>query len=121
MLKRYAFEYQQGVGPDTWVTDIMVEIGVPFETLYMVLESMLCGEETPFDGARRRSMAYDLLHLIQLWYRATARGNGTELGGRDNAAAVEVTLNYMLHSESISPDRAEECRVLVRKIHAILR
>lgn len=121
MLKRYAFEYQQGIGPETWVVDVMVEIGVPFETLYTVLESMLYGEEAPFHGARRRHVANDLLHLIQLWYRATARGNGTELGGRDSAAAVEVTMDFMQHNNSISPDRVEEFRVLMGKIRAVMR
>lgn len=121
MLKRYAFEYQHGVGPETWVIDVMLEIGVPFETLYTVLESMLYGEEAPFHGARGRFVANDLLHLIQLWYRATARGNGTELGGRDSATAVEVTLDVMLRNGSITPDRLEECRVLMGKIRAVLR
>lgn len=121
MLKRYAFEYQQGIGPETWVVDVMVEIGVPFETLYTVLESMLYGEEAPFYGGRRRLVANDLLHLIQLWYRATARGNGTELGGRESAAAVEVTMDFMQQNNSISPDRMEEFRVLLGKIRAVLR
>lgn len=121
MLKRYAFEYQQGVGPETWVIDVMIEIGVPFEALYTVLESMLYGEEAPFHGARRRFVANDLLHLIQLWYRATARGNGVELGGRDSAAAVEVTLDVILRNGSISPDRMEDFRVLMGKIRAVQR
>lgn len=120
MLKRYAFEYQHGVGPETWVIDVMLEIGVPFETLYTVLESMLYGEEAPFHGVRRSLVANDLLYLIRLWYRATGRGKGAELGGRESAAAVEVTLDFLRGNGSISPDRTEELQALLRKIRGFL-
>lgn len=99
----------------------MLEIGVPFEALYTVLESMLYGEEAPFHGPRRRFVANDLLYLIRLWYRATARGNGTELGGRDSAAAVEMTMDVMQNNGSITPDRTEDFRLLMGKIRALLR
>lgn len=121
MLKQYAFEYQNGVGPETWVTDALIDIGVPFESLFPILESMYYSEEAPFQGRNRRHIAVELVHVAQRWYESTIRGPGLELGGEENAAAVDQTLRTVLQSEGLDKEKAEVCMVLRTKIAGALR
>ncbi len=121
MLKRYAFEFQNGIGPETWVSDTLLDIGVAYESLFSALESMYYGDEAPFKGRNRRYVAIELLHVVQLWYRSTARGIGQELGGEENAAAVDQTLRTVLQHGGLDKDKAEDCMVLRTKIAGALR
>lgn len=121
MLKQYAFEYQNGVGPETWVTDVLIDIGIPFESLFPILESMYYSEEAPFQGRNRRHIAVELVHVAQRWYESTSRGPGLELGGEENAAAVDQTLRTVLQSEGLDKEKAEICMILRTKIAGALR
>lgn len=121
MLKRYAFEYQNGVGLETWVTDTLVEIGVPFESLFAVLEDMFYGDEAPFQGPNARYVVRDLLHVVRLWYQHTSRGHVKVLGSEESAAAVSETLQMVLQSGMLDATMAEECRILRGRIEATLR
>lgn len=119
MLKRYAFEFQNNIGPETWVVDVLVEINVPFESLFAVLEAMFYGDEAPFQGRNRRYIANDLLYVVRLWYQQTSRGNGKVLGNEENATAVSQTLQLLV--SGLDPNQAEECQILRGRIENSLR
>lgn len=119
MLKRYAFEFQRHVGLETWVVDVLVEINVPFESLFAVLEAMYYGDEAPFQGPNRRYISNDLIYVAQLWYQQTSRGNWQILGNEENAAEVSQMLQLLV--SELEPSRAEECQILRARIEHSLR
>jgi nuclear pore complex protein Nup155 len=121
MLKRYAFEFQNGIGPSTWVMDIFIDINVPFESLFTVLESILYANEAPFEGRNRRYISSDLLHVVRLWVQQTTRDNGMVLGSVENAAAVSEALNVLMGRSGLELEEKEECQVLRAKIEGFLR
>lgn len=116
MLKRYAFEFQNGVGPSTWVVDVFIDINVPFESLFGVLESMFYANETPFQGHNRRHVADDLLHVVRLWVQDSTRDNGIILGSHENAAAVSQALQMLMQQGGLDRNKQEECQVLRTRI-----
>ena len=120
MLERYAFEFQNGVGPETWVVDTLLGIGVPYESIFPVLESMFYSDEAPFRGRNRRYIATDIVYVVKLWLQETSRGKAKILGGEANAAAVGQCL-LMLQQSGLDGRRAEECRELRVRIEHLLR
>ena len=119
ILERYSVEFQNGVGPETWVMDTMIDIGVPFESLYSVLEGMFYNDEAPFQGKNRRYIAKDILHVVMKWFQDSSRGPGKILGGESNAATISATLQMV--QPTLDAPRAEECQTLRMRIEHVLR
>ncbi|KAL6717197.1 hypothetical protein ACLMJK_005112 [Lecanora helva] len=119
ILERYAFEYQNGVGPETWVMDVCIDVSVPFESLFAVLEGMFYNDEAPFQGRNRRYIANELIYIVGLWFQESSRGAGKLLGGESNAAAVSQVLQTV--QPTLDARRAEECQTLRMRIEYILR
>jgi nuclear pore complex protein Nup155 len=120
LLERYAFEFQRDVGPASWVVDTFLDIGVPYETILPVLESMFYNDETPFQGKNRRIIAKDILHVLSKWYRASARSN-TALFGSDVNARHAAHMLGLLQQNGLDGGDAEACRLLKLKLEAELR
>lgn len=120
MLERYAFEFQNGVGPDTWVLDMLIDVGVPYESLFPVLEGMFYNDEAPFQGRNRRYIANDIIYVVGLWFQDSSRGTGKVLGGENNAAAISQTLLMLLQS-GLNETGAEQCQTLRMRIEHVLR
>lgn len=119
ILERYSVEFQNGVGPETWVMDTMIDIGVPFESLYSVLEGMFYNDEAPFQGKNRRYIAKDILYVVQKWFQDSSRGAGKILGGESNAATISATLQMV--QPTLDARRAKECQTLRMRIEHVLR
>ena len=115
MLKRYAYEFQNDVGPETWVMDTFIDLQVPFESLVSVLEGMFYNDEAPFQGRNRRYIAHDLIYVIGLWFRETSRGADVVFGGDSNAEGVSQLLQVLLQS-GLDERRAEQCQALRLRI-----
>ena len=121
MLERYAFSHQRNVGPESWVVATLVEIGVPFESIFPVLEGMFYNDEQPFHGRNRRIIATEIVYVVGLWFQETSRGKGKVLGGEQNAASVSETLLLLQQSGGLEGRRAEECAGLRVRIEHLLR
>ncbi|KAG8531679.1 uncharacterized protein KY384_003311 [Bacidia gigantensis] len=121
MLERYAYTQQRDQGPETWVVDTLVEIGVPHESLFPVLEGMFYNDEQPFHGRNRRVIANDIVYVVKLWFQETTRGKGKVLGGEQNMAAVSQTLLMLQQNGGLEGSRAEECAGLRVRIEHLLR
>ncbi|MCJ1478533.1 hypothetical protein MMC13_007213 [Lambiella insularis] len=119
LLERYAFEYQREVGPPTWVMDTFLDLQVPCESLFGVLEGMLYNDEAPFHGANRKIIAGDMLYVAKRWYEETARG-GRIMGGAANAAGVLAALGTLMGNGLVG-EQVEECRALRSRIEQVLR
>lgn len=121
ILERYAFEFQRGVGPRQWPMDCLVGVGVPFESLFTVLEGMFYNDEAPFQGRNRRYVAHDIIYIAGLWFQDSNRGTGKILGGEGSAAAITQTLMMLQQSGLLEGEDLEECRMLRGRIEQILR
>ena len=120
LLKRYAFEFQRGVGPSTWVIDIFIDLHVPFDTIFPVLESMLYNNEMPFQGANRRYIADDMLYVAQKWFQESSRGTARLFGSESNSVGMLESLQTMI-SSGLSAERVDECRSLRMRIDQMLK
>ncbi|KAI9704717.1 MAG: hypothetical protein M1836_006497 [Candelina mexicana] len=120
MLEKYAYEFQRGVGPPTWIIDTFLDLQVPYESILPVLEQMFYNDEAPFQGRNRRYIANDLLYLIQRWYQDTERAGGRILGGESNAQAISEILQ-VLQNNGLDDQKVEECRALRMRIEQMLR
>ena len=121
ILERYAFEFQHGVGPRKWPVDCLVGVGVPFESLFTVLEGMFYNDEAPFQGRNRRYIANDIIYVAGLWFQDSSRGTGKILGGEGNAATITQTLMMLQQSGLLDGEGLDECRVLRARIEQMLR
>jgi nuclear pore complex protein Nup155 len=119
MLKRYAFEHQRGVGPDTWVVDLFLDLGVPYEQVFGILQNMLNTDEVPFSGRNREYLTGDLIYVAQKWLYGTRAGD--PFGNDANAGEVLSTLDFVQGNGILNRERAELCQELRAKINQLLR
>ena len=120
MLKRYAYNFQPDSKPETWVLDIFIDLQVPFETIYAVVENMFYNDEPPFQGRNRRVIGHDIIYIARLWFQDSIRGSGSPFGGEDNAIAVSQMLQMVMQS-GLDERRLEECQNLRMRIENMLR
>ncbi|KAL8662879.1 MAG: hypothetical protein Q9202_004301 [Teloschistes flavicans] len=120
MLKRYAFNFQPNAGSETWVLDVFIDLQVPFETIWAVLENMFYNDEQPFQGRNRRFIGNDMVHIARLWFQDSLRGSGTLYGGEDNAYGVSQMLHLIMQN-GLDEGRLEECQNLRMRIETMLR
>ena len=139
LLEQYSLEYSHTVQRQPtsttsetprnhWVIETLVDIGVPYESLYPVLESMYYNDTAPFQGRNRRYVVIDLLYVVALWLQSSDRGSrgaGKILGGEQNAAEISQTLQAVLQNGGrggiYDNDLIDQCRNLRMQIEQILR
>nr|KMM69011.1 nucleoporin Nup157/170 [Coccidioides posadasii RMSCC 3488] len=120
MLERYVLERQLGVGPQTWVIDLFLDLQVAHETLYTILESMFYNDEVPFQGRNRMYIGNDLVYLISRWYQETVRIGGGVFGSDVLASRVSELL-LLVQQSGGDREIAEVCRDLRMRIEQSLR
>ncbi|KAJ5081329.1 nucleoporin NUP170 [Penicillium alfredii] len=116
LLERYSLEHQRHMGPATWVVDLFLDLGVPHESLYAVLETMYYTNEAPFHDGNRRYIANDLLYLLDGWFRETVRLGGMVFGSDVVAERVAETLLLLLQGGGITPEQLETAHELRARI-----
>ena len=132
MMEHYALEYskendQRSSLRSHWVVDTLLDIGVPYEALYSVLENTFYNDAAPFQGRNRRFVVADLIYVVARWLGSSDRGSrgaGKILGTEQNAARISHTLQNVLASAGTGlweDDVVEECRRLRMAIEQILR
>ncbi|KAF2153282.1 putative non-repetitive nucleoporin [Myriangium duriaei CBS 260.36] len=122
MLERYALEYQRGTGPRNWVSDLFVELEVPFETLVAVVESLWHSAEAPFTGRKRAPLAVELLHLITGWAKESERrGERRLFGGDETADSVEELLGLLARSGELEADQRRALEQLRARVSVARR
>jgi nuclear pore complex protein Nup155 len=123
MLEKYAFEYQRGVAPTTWVSDLFLELQVPCEKLFDVLESMWYANEAPFNGRNRGVLANDVLYVIEQWLHDTVKGGGIIFDSEAGAVRVDQMLQTLLQTGTqggLDEARIQRCRLLRERIAQVL-
>lgn len=123
MLERYAFEYQRGVAPTTWVIDLFLELQVGCEKLFDVLESMWYANEAPFYGKNRGVLANHLLYVIEQWLHDTIKGGGIVFDSESGAVRVDQMLQTLLQTGrqgGLEEARMQKARLLRDRIAQVL-
>ena len=121
LIKRYQFEHQRGVGPSTWVVEIFIDLGVPYEDIFAVLETMLYNDEAPFMGNNRGYIAGDMLFVATKWFADTCRGAGKIFGSDEQATAVLESLQTVMTAGGLSREKVEDCQALRLRITQMVR
>lgn len=119
-LERYSYEQQRGVGPPTWVVDLFIEIGIPFERIVPILESMIHNDEAPFHGRARKYIAHDALYAVERWYQDCIRHNRDVFGGSEYAAYISDFV-HMLMTNGLEGSKIHEAQELRVRIERNLR
>ena len=122
LLKKYQFEYQKDIGPETWVVDVMIDLQVPFDTVLGALESIWSNGEAPFAvPVNRKYVSNDILHAVHEWYRRSIRASEVIFGGESNQVAVmEMLKELQTTAGGLSAPRREDCRALAISISRLL-
>jgi len=121
MLERYALEYQRGIGPQTWVVDLFLDLDVPCEYLVPVLEQLYYANEQPFQGKNRRVLAGDLVYVLVRWFESSERSGVIPFGSEDNIAGVEEVLAGLIRSGDVEGERRDEAEMLRARIAQAMR
>ena len=118
-LEAYAVEKQRGVGPITWVMDLFFEVGISYERVVNVLESMIHEPIPPFNSAKnQRVVLQDCLYSIGKWYQDCVRHSQDIFNG--NALYIDELLTTLMKS-GLEGAQAEEARELRVRIARALR
>jgi nuclear pore complex protein Nup155 len=115
MIEQYAVEFQNDVGPRTWVPDLFIEVGFPYETIIATIQSMWYNNVAPFTGQRKNILARHIVYVLGQWYEECIRTNTRLFGSDDNADDVNQLLDALGHEPLGQPDM-DALQTLKRKI-----
>jgi nuclear pore complex protein Nup155 len=115
MIEQYAIEFQYDVGPRTWVPDLFIEVGFPFESIVTQIQSLWYNNIAPFTGSRKRVLATHIIYVLGQWYEACIRENTRLFGSDENAQEVNELLELLSH-EQLGLHEKEALTTLRRKI-----
>lgn len=92
LLLEYMFSSQaDGKGrqlPREWPIDLVLDVGVPSETVLAVLESLLYHEGEGWSTSKNRTVAALAVYVAQKWLNESTVGGGLPFGGEEGVAAV---------------------------------
>jgi nuclear pore complex protein Nup155 len=122
MLERYAVEFQNMVGPTTWLPELFIDVGFPFETIISVLQGMWWNNIAPFTDRRKRILVLHILYVISQWYEDCIKTNMRLFGSDENARDVAEFLDQ-LHDQAsdMTPQDMQTCMDLKRRIERAFR
>ena len=117
LLQRYRYEHQRGVGPATWIIDLMVDLDQRPERMYPALQQLLLKDQRPFDArACKEIVARDLLYVADMWLRESGRTSGPLLGGDESVHAVLESLQHLQEQQWLPVELENEVQRLRRAI-----
>jgi len=124
MLERYAIEFQAtgtSGAPEHWVSDLFIELEVPFDVLVGVLEGMWHASEAPFvEKKARSSLGGEMVNVMTRWSvegEKTGHGLGEMFGGGDDViVGVEELIGLLIKSGDLSVDSKAEVERLRGRI-----
>lgn len=115
LLERYSLEHQRHLNGTHWVIDLFLNLGIPHESLYSVLEAIYYNDEAPFHGSNRRIIGADLLYLLELWLVESTRPGGVVFGSETMARRVSEAL-MLVSSGGGSQEVVDRAHYLLRTI-----
>ncbi|KAJ5888990.1 nucleoporin [Penicillium taxi] len=121
MLERYSLEHQRHIVPSHWIVDLFMDLGVPHDAIFAVLEAMYYTDEAPFQGSNRRFIASDLLYLCEVWFRESVRLGGFAFGSDIVAERVMESLDILQQGQGNTQEMVERTKNLQRRLANLIR
>ena len=122
LLERYAIAAREHHPPPTWPVDIFLDLEIAHETLLPILEALYYGNEHPFTGAKRKTVANHLVYLEKCWVEDSERkGERVLCGGEENASMVLDCLAGLLRGRDLEGDWRREAEGLAERVGRALR
>jgi len=115
MIETYAAEFQNNVGPRTWVEDLFISVGFPYETIVATVQALWYNNVAPFTGNRRLVLARHIIYTLGQWYEECIRTNTRLFGSEENMDEINQLLD-LLNAENLTPTDRDALGVLQRKI-----
>lgn len=115
MIETYAIEFQNNVGPRTWVEDLFISIGFPYESIVSQIQGMWYNNVAPFTDRRKVVLARHIIYVLGQWYEECIRSNTRLFGSDENAEDVNQLLEA-LGGENLGQLERDALSVLKRKI-----
>lgn len=120
MLLVYWYHQQRNVTGPRWVTDIFLNLEVPYERVFEVLENMLFSTtEPPFIGSNRKYIASEIAYVVTKWYRESERAGTCVFGSEASAARVKEALDALLHegrAAALDDETTSTCRAVIARL-----
>ncbi|KAK5467212.1 hypothetical protein LTS15_000184 [Exophiala xenobiotica] len=123
ILEKYSFEHQRNVAPPHWVVDIFLDLEIPYERLFEVLETMFFTGDPPFMGTNRKYIASELVYVVGKWFHDSLRAGTVIFGSEAGAARVEETLQVFLQqgkAAGVDEETTQVCRAVIEQIGQLL-
>lgn len=123
MLEKYSFEYQHQVAPANWVIDLFLDLQVPYERTFDVLEAIFYTNDAPFLGATRKVIASDLIYLVGRWLHESLRRGGIILDGEQGALRVDQMMQSLMQEgirAGMDEEMTQTCRLIRENVAQLL-
>jgi nuclear pore complex protein Nup155 len=111
MIETYAIEFQHEVGPRTWIPDLFIEVGFPFETIASTLQNLWYNNVAPFTGTRKHVLAGHMIYVLGRWHQDCLKKNTRIFGSDENAQDVNSLLGQ-LEREPLGPQERDALSTL---------
>jgi len=122
ILLEYAFTSQT---PNiSWPVDLLVDLGIPYETILGTLESLFYRKAEPaWSGTKHELVARLIIYVAQTWLQRSSKSGGIPFGSEENAVAVLDVLQAVLEDQppSLNAEEREKGAAIREQISRILR
>jgi len=107
--------------PREWPVDLVLDVGVPSETVLAVLETLLYHEGEAWSTAKKRTVSALSVYVAQKWLGESTVGGGLPFGGEEGVTAVVELLRGLDASGILGAGRdADALRELWRVVENLL-
>jgi hypothetical protein len=117
LLLEYMFQQTDGNKANReWPIDLLLDVGVPLDSVLAVLENLSFNDATEWSTARRRVIAALTVYVCQKWLTETTIGGGLPFGGEEGAQAVLEILRGLSDLRLLSGRDADALRDLIQSV-----
>ena len=96
MLEKYSWDQQPDVAPENWVVELFLDLQMPYERIFDVLELVFYANEVPFVQLQRRVIASDTIYVVGRWLADTLRGGGVIFDSEQGALRVDQMMEGLI-------------------------
>lgn len=124
ILLQYMFAHPAPGRNETWAIDLLSDLGVSYETILGVLESLFYRKtETAWAGTRHEAVARLMVYVSRKWLEQSGRGGGILFGSDENAVAVADVLGAVLDDKPscLGAEERERAALVKEQIARVLR
>jgi nuclear pore complex protein Nup155 len=119
LLLDYMFQTDTTRGAREWPVDLLLDVGVPSETVLAVLENLQFNDGEGWSTAKRRVVAALSVYVSRKWYSDSVVGGGLPFGGEEGAGAVLEVLRSLQSMNLLSGRDGDALRDMIETIQGL--